>query len=309
MAVDLDGHYANYVAGVGKHDYQLINEEGAEDYDNGTNAIYAVVFDDDRMWRVDYHVCYGRLNELEQYAERAGYYGKPVSVLVQLQVPLMELEDFDVDMQRVYYDWLLNHSPFSSVFVTKNVTKALKDKVLVLDVNSDANLLVSACSAVRLPWEYYFADYKIPSIARLWYALVTEGVEGNLAMALANNFSGDRYNNYTYRGSTAGHQFLSVDSKTTIMNFTRGLHKKTEPFNEQLGTDDHIGLAGLWSKYSDKSARIGDLRDFLTSRIDGTYGQKINPFAVKATSASYKLADVVKGLAIAAKDIQTILET
>lgn len=311
MAVDIDRHYADYVSTVGSREhYQQCLRNDDLGWGSGygkyyTNAAYAVVTCYDELNRVNYNVCYGKLNEWVDYDG-----DKPEYILLQIQSPFFEDYGIKQTVAYDYYSWLFNHSPFSDCFVTKDVGKALKDRVVILTAHIDSSLLIGACSAVRLPWESYYKEYKLPSIVKLWHMLIMEGNNPTIALAVANNFSVDG-DGVSLRGSgsTAGHQFLSVRRSEAILNFSIGKYIETDMFSKTMELDDYRGVSGIWNNQHSKVNAIGDVSKFFSSRILGTAGKQVNPFSVSASSTEYKLPAVVEGLTVAIKDIQTILET
>jgi hypothetical protein len=301
MSVDVERHYKDYVSTVGDPNYSQACRSGVGSvWGKSTNAVYAVVLDDDTLFRCSYHICFGWLNELNCKTDE-----KPVAVFVQLQTPLCEDVNFNADMQHTYYEWLFNYSPYRSCFITKDHRKAIADRVVVLDANAEANLMIGACSAIRCPWEYYYADYNIPSIARLWYELVADGNDPTAAMALASNFSGsdDQWNT---RATTAGHQFLKVDSDNTILNFIDETHVVTDSFSDIRKIVDYYSVTGIWSKKSHPNKAVfgGNVSGWLKQRIIGVSGKAINPFSVDTTSQHYKLPALKEGLSVAIKELK-----
>lgn len=306
MAVDIDRHYADYVSKVGKKTYcQQCLKHDSEVWNMPTNAVYAVVSRSDELIRSNYYICYGKLNEWESYS---GEY--PEAIFLQLQSPLMEMYGITNEMAYDYYSWLFNLSPYAGCFITKDVTKALADRVVVLTAHIDSSLLIGACSAVRLPWESYYRDYYLPSIVKLWHKLIMEGSNPDIAMVVANNFSINPYDAVSIRGGgTAGHQPLSVNRANTILNFPVSNFIRTEKFSKTAELDEDVGITGIWNKDNLKSTKLGELKTFFSHRILGVSGKQVNPFSVSASSTEYKLPAVVEGLTVAIKDIQTILET
>lgn len=87
-----------------------------------------------------------------------------------------------------YYDWLLNESPVSHVFITKDAEQAIKDKLVVLDTANPRAVLMAACIMHRHVWE----EIKIPKV---WHDLVEAGVDKDGAFVLAHCF-GIGYTDY-----------------------------------------------------------------------------------------------------------------
>lgn len=78
----------------------------------------------------------------------------------------------------LYLDWLLNRSPWKTAFVTRNVGKAWRDCIVVLNTDAPANMMVGGAVGVRRLWE-------TKRIITTWIDLVKAGVHEDLAYYLA----------------------------------------------------------------------------------------------------------------------------
>jgi hypothetical protein len=106
---------------------------------------------------------------------------------------------------RDFIDWLVNRSPYESVFISKNVDEIVADKCTTVEAKSPSNLMVGALIAARGLWEY-------THIGRGWYELYKRGVNENLAFLLAHkaNFSTD--GNVSFCNNGGGHKSININS-------------------------------------------------------------------------------------------------
>lgn len=113
-----------------------------------------------------------------------------------------------------FIDWLLNRSPFSSVFITKSSDIAMRKRRVVLSAKHPTNLLQAGLIASRTIKEW---PYKL----NMWYELTERGVEESLAFAISHPFQMDATKVFIDTGF-CGHCVFDSDSHTvgTIKNFT-----------------------------------------------------------------------------------------
>ena len=80
---------------------------------------------------------------------------------------------------KLYVDWLINKSLFSSCFISKDVEQILSDGCVVIGCDVPASLMMCAASAFRYTWEF-------PWLLDNWAELVRLGVNKGQAFVLAH---------------------------------------------------------------------------------------------------------------------------
>src|SRR5690606_7904111 len=109
----------------------------------------------------------------------------PVAVFNQVQ----KLRSGD-DVASRYFEWLLNYSPFRSVFVTKSIRRVMSSNLIITDTETPANLMVGGLIATRLAWENYTENGNFRSCI-LWDLIVQRGLHPNAAFVLAHLLNPD----------------------------------------------------------------------------------------------------------------------
>lgn len=122
------------------------------------------------------------------------------------------------EIHAAYYRWLLNDSPWSDVFIIKELKDGMPYVFLRTDVAS--NYLMSAIIASRSPWEY-------PTKIITWHRLVTKyGVNPNYAY-LSVTPLGMSGKSYIFAPCEAEHWPLNgAMGIDFIKNFTNGVSEK-----------------------------------------------------------------------------------
>lgn len=111
-----------------------------------------------------------------------------------------------------FVDYIINRSPYSETFISKDAAKCLEDKVTLSSGDHPSNLMVAGLVALRRLWEYSM-------VARAAYDLAQAGVNEDLAFVLGHLVSveskveADSITGWTYCHS--GH--CSIDP--SIMGF------------------------------------------------------------------------------------------
>jgi len=309
MALDVMSAYDEYASKVGSanHHQQCLLRD-SECWNTPTNAVYAVLQESGNLWRSSYHICFGRLNEQKNWNPTVRT--DPAAVIfVQIQQKLLDKHGISDEMAHTYYEWLFNYSPYRDTFITKDHRKVLADKVVMLTADIDASLMLGACSAVRLPWESYYTEYKLPSIVHLWWELVSKGSDPTVSLALANQFNKASGSEWIIRSTKAGHQFLDIDDSNTVLSFSEGKHIGSRKFNKTHCLDEDLGITGIWKHDHAGSVSIGNygsIKKWLNNAIVGVSGAKVNPFN-SYTTPSYKLPALVEGLTAATSTIKGLI--
>lgn len=130
--------------------------------------------------------------------------------------------DDSTEQEKIQFlDWLMNRSPYRSVFMYKGAKTALKNKAVVVHTDVSARLMAGALVSTRRMWEHTHAII-------VFSALVKRGVPENLAFLLGHMCSFDKgkldSTSFSWAGGLSGH--CSIDGykvgKTGCRNFCKG---------------------------------------------------------------------------------------
>ncbi len=134
---------------------------------------------------VNYHACAAGI----YHSVDSSLHSRMESILFQLQ-----RSKYEEGVERAFYEWFLNFSPFSKVFVSKSIKKVMDDRIVIVDPDHPNELMFDALICIRLPWEAYYktTTYKR---TRIWYRLVQLGVHPNLAFVFAHSLTISDINN------------------------------------------------------------------------------------------------------------------
>lgn len=148
--------------------------ESVDDRSRTVNATVGVT--DGKVLKIpEYHYCHASVG----YADIR----KPKAVFSQYQKPAVQEE-----VIRLFYEWLLNYSPYRDAFVTKNPRRVFEDKCIITKTDLPSNYIGGALIASRLPTERHSPQYNIPSAVIIWSDLVKHGVPPNMAFVMACTF-------------------------------------------------------------------------------------------------------------------------
>lgn len=145
------------------------------------------------------------------------------------------------NVYRVYHEWLVNYSPYRDAFITKDFKEG-QELGLVIDIDIPANIMQGGLAATRMPHEFYRQ-------AMLWFDLVKEDIEPNLAYIIAQYVKPCRRNDktyYTFDGWAIGHGSLSdtCPRLESLLNFTRNKPINNQPAYRDTGMSR--GVTGTW---------------------------------------------------------------
>lgn len=253
----------------------------AQGYDE--NAVCAVLHEGG-LNRIKYHYCYGLLKDYPHYCASSSYMASPsaartnpLAIFLQVQdIP----EDQDEEAFRHFYEWLLNYSPFRHSFISKNVSKMLKDRVAVLDAETQADTLGASMISFRQGWEDYYEGTASKGSrylkTKIWWALAQK-IDPAAAFAISNSTLDIIDGKIVYSTMLSGHSPFDAEP-LTLINVSRGIIKdNSNPWNKVLkyGSD---GLSTIWQTPDPKGVSLlSIIKDGLAS-IDGGK-KKVNPFA------------------------------
>lgn len=157
-------------------------------------------------------------------------------------------QDILLGFEHWYIDWILNRSPWSSVFRTRSAKVAI-DKGIICRVDKPSNLIIGGLMAIRY-------IYENPKIVRLFGELVAGGVDENVAMIVAQ-YSTCNTGKKTFSMSgygLGGHSsFEHSFSYTTMYNFINSKPEGAGGYKGGTGYSDATinDLWGLNRKYND----------------------------------------------------------
>jgi len=246
------------------------------------NAVYAVLHEGG-LNRINYHYCYGMLRDYHTYRTSNTFMGNakvtdtnPLAIFLQVQ---SKPDDLEEEAFRHFIEWMMNYSPYRNAFISKNVSKVLKDGVVVLDVECQSDTLGGAATAFRQAWENYYKNYKAGRYlkTKIWWGL-SQKVDPSVAFAVSNSLlsivDGDKV---VFNTQSSGHSPFDKENKTLINFFRNNNRDKTRSWSKtyQYGID---GLSNIWSSPYAGKADIHTIVKYGLASIGGGV-KKVNPFA------------------------------
>lgn len=160
-----------------------------------------------------------------------------------------------------FCSWMIKDSPWASCFKNRRAKDVMEGHWL-LDIDSPANLLASACMATRLPSEY-------PNSFLVWDRLVSLGLDGAKAYVAAMHLTASGKGVDIYPVSISikyGHiPFHSCWNKTYYENFLNNNRVNIQgPYREVLNFNN---ASGIWGKEGGYDGRL-DLIQNLKPRVE-----------------------------------------
>lgn len=143
-----------------------------------------------------------------------------------------------------YLDWLLNHSPYSRVFIDKDASECLDRGFVSVSGRTPSNLMLGGLIAVRRLYEY-------SSVVEAFDILVEGGVKPNLAYLIAHRSrvveegSGISFNSFTTSHVNLNHSF----DKEYIMNFVNNNPTEKDSYYD---TGRYGGVDSTWGTVTQK---------------------------------------------------------
>lgn len=198
-------------------------------------AAIAIVFDDSHHISPN-QVCHAGLRN-----DYRGNKPKGAHAVVSALMKPKASEEVSEEEAIMFLDWLLNRSPYSSVFITKSAHEALFHKTIIASAHHPSNLMAAGLVASRRLWEYAY-------IAKVFCDLVRAGVHEDLAYYLGHLYSGrfDGEGPVSYKGHANGH--CSLDSNMTagaLLNFLN--HNVTRPNSTYHESWVYTGYAAMYN--------------------------------------------------------------
>lgn len=175
----------------------------------------------------------------------------------------------------VYYNWLLNDSPWASAFLNKSYDK-VKEEGFVLTTSIDRNYLASALSATRFFTETHNESFRHQT--KTFGELLEKGVGGKEAFILAtyiypSTVGSDSYKLNHYVGY--GHNIMpSNPSMGVLKSFYNGIYKKDKHFDSNPG---YKIMSGIWEDAHDKVS----FKTYASKFMENKNGASKNIFKVE----------------------------
>lgn len=273
------GAYQEYVGGVGEHAHQKMDKH------NVHNNCYAWIDKKGALHRSNQHNCFSGLSSLSIRA------GKMDALLIQIQdkIAVQYIAMSDKNMH-LYYEWLFNYSNLRHAFINKNASDVLKDRVVVLDVDQDARIVICAANAVRMMWEAFSGEeYQLGQKIKIWCDMVEMGVDPTIAFPLCHTMI-KKPDGYVVANAWGnGHEFLNNNTYEHINFISSNLQLEGSTFN-QLG-----GFEGFGELYRDgEVAGQFNIHSFVSQRW-GKQKKWTNPFSAPVMGTSFLNRDTFLG--------------
>jgi hypothetical protein len=192
------------------------------------------------------------------------------------------------DVLHTYYEWLLHYSLFRSVFVSKNLSRILKDRVLIIDPTKDAKLVINGMVAARMAWEQ---QYNTSTRIQVWYDLVQMGTDPAQAFAMVSCLV-KKLKGYTLQANN-NHEIFESTNEVMHLNFLeQNLNLEGHSFKE-IG-----GYSSIGSLFKSNRDDGFDLWSFIKDRWGES--KKPNDWGVSVSTLNHytkgKFTSVVKDI-------------
>lgn len=265
------------------------------------NAVCAVLHQKG-INRIKYHYCYGGLKSYSSIGITCGTdqsvtKDKPLAIFLQVQP---KPDEIDENAFRHYIEWVLNYSPWRNSFVSKNVSKVLKDGVVVVDPNTRSNTLGSSMIGLRQAWENYYSQTKPARYMKiqLWWKL-SQKIDPTIAFTISNSLMNIDYVGKVYfTDAQSGHSPFNSEDAVLLGFINNANNDKSRPWSKSLGYSGP--LSDIW--YKAPIVSMNKLVKAALRDIDGDKG-KANPFAATKTQF-YKLEDAVDSIHSAINNVK-----
>ena len=144
-----------------------------------------------------------------------------------------ETDYIDSEIGKAFYNWLVNESPYQTAFISKDIDRIWKDKVLLVSLDVNNNLMASAMIACRAASEHE------GDIAKTWWKLINIGINKTLAFVLSHIIVYEKATN-TYLFAVRDWH-VSLDGNLTLKDYK--LFKNYEgsienTYRNELGYDN-----------------------------------------------------------------------
>lgn len=168
-----------------------------------------------------------------------------------------------------YINWLINDSPYSEAFLTKDALDCIKNS-FVLRTDIPNNLLVGALIATR-----YVSESPGPADRiTVWNKFVDMGMPPNIAFLFCHLFKMNDKGVTSFQAMSDGHSALTVNVDWDyIVNFVNGIKKY--PGENYNNTFSYTGVSTLWGKRGEYYNE-GNVVKFCRGIVPQKKGVKVN---------------------------------
>ena len=198
--------------------------------------------------------------------------------------------DITKEMKRAFAEWLVNFSPFRSIFVERDIEKIMDDEFVVASVDHPYTLLAAGLMACRALSEH-------PSTGKIWYELVSNGCHPSLAFYIAYAYKTDGKQLWPGHSQHTGCYDPICVQRGTLVNFLNdNITKKSDSYRKKKY---YSGSHALFSGGGE------DVTTNLTKAINKAVNKQkgtANPFAKPAAGDRWEFKEGCKALAAAIKE-------
>lgn len=277
---------------------------GGERQGLGGNAVVGIIHKKPNgpvINRINYSSCYGSLYNYGENAYSGDFCNDEImGILLQVQPKPPAVNE---DAYRHYIEWVLNYSPWRHAFVSKSVSKVLKDGVVLVDPEQTSDYMMSAMIGFRQCWENFNSNNQHKRI-NLWWD-VAQHVNPTIAFTTTHLFLMEKTDNSIILGPVGGHSSLnpSQASNENLLSFIKGEKKdRSRSFKESKSYNKYSGgLASIWKGVKKGPTITSFVDETLRSTIAGKV--KVNPFANK-DSLSYSKPAVVEAFVASIPELE-----
>jgi len=185
---------------------------------------------------------------------------------------------------RVFYNWLIKISPYSSFIINTRYADAMR-RGLIVRTDVPANLMVQALVVSRHPWEH-------TELIDLWYSLVKKGVHPNIAFPLVFFVREEEEDKWIYTLHEGNHKAISSKylDLEFFKNFMKGEYTAARP--NFYNNARYTGMFSLWNGKTvgstwldDKDAKNLVLTEMPTDSIEKMIGWDKVEIIIRYTSS------------------------
>ncbi len=206
---------------------------------------FGMVFEDGSYQIRINQPCYGSFYSLsdvpgKDYYSDDKYHGKkPVFFITWHHVERDNRVKLTDDLQRRYFHWLFNKSPYAPAFVTKDCRKVLTEPVII-DCNFPPQFVIGAAILVR-----YRTEFK--HRLQIWDKLVRNGMHRDVALLVMNRVEAIDEKVFDLAGDK-GHSVIEDLSMEGLRNFLQ--HTPTLDRRKTVADGNYAyeGLDNIWGK-------------------------------------------------------------
>lgn len=209
----------------------------AQKYSRTKTCRYALENKDGRQHVYPQDYCHAGLHDHYQ-AEVKREWGEfnPIAI-----INLLAESRAGEDVARRFYEWLFNYSPFSKVFVTKSVRRAMSENVIIATPHINGDILLGGLIASRMVTEDYTGNGNYRN-GVVWHELVTRGVDPTVAFVVAHGLKPSK-DLKTVEPMVMGHGTIAVGS------WYSDVIRDLDPFIERLSKNDpHLYQKKTWAE-------------------------------------------------------------